>query len=150
MQKKTIPSINLLSTSTQVTFATLPQDIGDLPDQIIKEIQAQGITPQGPMVFEYSNITGDMNAKVDLKIGVPVGQIEYSGAFEITTLDEVEVWEQNFKGRAQDLGPMGWEPFMREIAHAGIRESNLCREVMTDWVGMHSNQNIVEMQMVIV
>ncbi|MGL1903186.1 MAG: GyrI-like domain-containing protein [Fibrobacterales bacterium] len=148
IEKKCIAPLTLLAATITTTLNTLVQNIGNIPCEIMEEIEAKGLVASGPAVFEYVGCTDDLEKEFTLYICFPVAaDSTYEGTYDLVTTKPFDCLETNYTGSMQDLGPKGWMPFMGAIMQDGASVTDVCREVYTNWAGPESDENVIELQM---
>ena len=142
--------IQVISLNKKATLSTITEDIGNHPETVMEEVSKSGLEAVGPMIFVYRNCTEDMSAPFDLEMTQPVKTIDgYQGKLTAGTLEPVKCLERTFKGSLKDLGEKGYMPFIGDIQEQGFQMTDQCREIYTQYESFESENNIVQLQMVV-
>ena len=150
MQTIMTKPIQVVSLSKKATLSTITEDIGNHPETVMNDVANSGLEPDGPMIFVYRNCTEDMSAPFDLEMTQPVKSIEgYGGKLTATTLEPVNCLERTFKGSLKNMGDKGYMPFISDLQAQGFQMTDQCREIYTQYESYESENNIVEIQMVV-
>jgi len=148
MEAKETTTVKVISLSKKATLKTIVDDIGCSPDQLMADLEKNGVETEGPMIFVYRNCADDMDKPFDLEIAQPVkASCDYQGEFDINELEPIKYVEKTYCGSLANLGSQGYEPFIEDIQKSGLQLSNQCREVYHRYEGFESEGNITEIQM---
>ncbi|MCG8312225.1 MAG: hypothetical protein MI976_03330 [Pseudomonadales bacterium] len=151
MDIKTTDALNVIAINTDATLDTIMEDIGNLPEQLMADIESQALVPAGPMIFVYSGCDGNPESQFQLSITQPVtNHAQYQGKYQASQLEPFKCVERSYHGSLHDIGPKGYEPFIAEIMQAGLQIKDECREIYTLYECQESEKNITEIQMGIV
>ena len=145
---KVAPLIGLTSTLT-TTIATILQDVGNLPEQMMTELAKNGVECTGPMVFEYKGVVdGDVHAKIQLKVICPVAKADsFLSKFTWEEIPGIKALEEKYVGDMMSIGEKGYGKMMADAAQAQIEFTDSCREVYLNWVSPESTENEILIQM---
>ncbi|MBN1927456.1 MAG: hypothetical protein JW798_16605, partial [Prolixibacteraceae bacterium] len=72
MEKKNVKEITVLMVSVPSSLATLTQDIGSLPDELVQTAQKLGLEITGSQIWQYVGSDGQPNTKFRLDICLPI------------------------------------------------------------------------------
>ena len=146
--------ITVLGMRTQTTFA----EIGDVLDPMIQAVFAAAYAPQppvgdGPLMFFYDGINNqDMSQPFQLTVGIemvdgadPEALIEGVSAY---TFESARVAKATCTGSVMNLHA-AWTTLVEQVQAAGEIPTNNGREVYIDWVGEESNENVIELVVVL-
>lgn len=148
MKKKTIPAQKVIAKTVRTSLQNIVSGIGNWPDQIMADTRKNGLSMAGAMVYVYNGCDDSPETIFELQMCLPVvDNAGYKGAFEATELPEYPCLESMYVGSMPDLAIKGWAAFMAEAAGEQTSFSKEGREVYVKWVGFHSPENQVLLQM---
>ncbi|ARU54217.1 MAG: GyrI-like domain-containing protein [Pseudomonadales bacterium] len=151
MQPQRSEPITVIALDTTATLQSIQQDIGSLPETLLADIQAQGITPAEPMIFVYQGCDGSVDKPFQLRICQPVtNKIDYQGQYQRTELEPFDYVQQRYIGKCSEMGHKGYEPFIAAVQKAGLQLTDQCREIYTEFFGVESNDNVTDIQLGVV
>lgn len=147
----TADPITVVSVQMTATLNTLTNVVGNTPQQLYSEFEAQDIPPAGPMLFVYRGMDGDPDSPFELEVALPIDQSTaagkaYSGERVVKTLTPFDYVEKTYVGAMENMGKDGYEPLFIAMAKSGIESNGEAREIYVNWAGPESPENRTDIQ----
>ncbi len=147
MEIKTVNAQPAISLHLKTKLNSIHQDVADKPEQLMHALASANISPTGPMVFVYRNMTPNPSAIFDLEIALPVSSTKgYKGVAKASTLGKLHYVETVHKGDLQSMGEQTYPTFFGAIKTANLQVGSESREVYTHFVDAGSADNITHIQ----
>ena len=105
MEKKNIGKTTVLMYSLQTSLATMKNDQGAIPGELINQAMAMGLEINGPQIWQYSGVDGKPETSFNLDICLPVKEARGdTGKFRFETLPAIDCITEIHKGSWSELG----------------------------------------------
>jgi effector-binding domain-containing protein len=131
MEKKNVEKTTVLMYSLQSSLASMTQDVGDIPNELMARAQELGLVITGPQLWQYTGSDGQPNTKFKLDICIPVKEAKGDpGKFKFVTLPEFKCISEIHKGPWNTLGNT-YQRIMGEISRKSIPMTGTSREIYT-------------------
>jgi len=119
----------VFSYETKTNLKNLMQAIGNNPEELMNELQKQGINPAGPQIWTYEGSDGNPDTELTLKITIPVEKKgKNAGEMRFEELPPYKYIETTHKGPYADFQKV-YENIMRDVFKAGLIPDGSSREV---------------------
>ena len=146
MEIKTSNKTLVFSYETKTTLKNMMTAIGEKPNDLMAELQKQGINPAGSQIWTYEGCDGNPDAEFKLKITVPA---EKKGT-DKGEMKFIELPEFKFAGTTHN-GPYSefqgvYCKLMEDIAKAGLIPDGSSREVYLNCDFEDQSKCITEIQ----
>jgi len=130
MEFKTVAPVQVIASQLKTNLVELVKNVGQMPQQLMDELEKQGITPTGSQIWEYCGCDGcKPEQEFDLLIAVPVEKKgSDSNGFFFTELSEYNCAESQHKGPWSELGST-YGKVIPELLQSGKQISGTCREI---------------------
>ena len=147
MEKKNVEKTTVLMYSLQSTLASMSQDVGDIPNELMMKAKELGLEIAGPQLWQYIGSDGQPNTKFKLDICIPVKAVKGDpGKFKFTTLPEFKCISEIHKGPYSQLGNV-YQKIMGEISRKSIPITGTSREVYIVCNFQNQENCVTEVQM---
>lgn len=148
MKKKIIPAQKALVKTVRTSLQNIVAGIGNWPDQLMADANKNGLSMAGAMVYIYKGFDDKPDTVFELQMCLPVvDYATYHGEFEAKEIAEFSCVESMYVGSMPDLAQKGWAAFMSKASNEQTSFSQEAREVYVKWLGFHSPENQVLLQM---
>ncbi len=142
----TTTTLTVMSRTLTTSIHSMKSDLGDIPEQIIAEIEKNGLNIAGPCQFIYTGSMETHDTPFTLQVAFPVSDFEkYTGPFHIGQLAAKSFYQSSYTGHLDNIGEKGWMPFMEALGK-DMKPGKEAREVYIDWKGPESSENVVLLQ----
>ncbi len=149
MEKKNLEKTPVLMYSLETTLATMMNDFGEVPNDIVVKAQELGLEITGPQIWQYEGADGRPETVFKLDICLPVNQASgNAGKFRFGVLPEGACISDIHKGSWAKLGDTYCRMF-GEISRKGIVPTGLCREIYHHFDMENEEVNVTEVQVMI-
>lgn len=141
--------ITTVSTDLKATLANVSERIGTLPENLFADVEAQGLEPAGPMIFDYRGVDGNPDTEFDLTIALPVqlpSSNEYNGKYATRTLPAIDYVERVYKGPVSRISESAYGPFYADLGKTSMTLTGELREIYRHWVDVDSEENETAIQ----
>ncbi len=129
MEKKSVVKTTVLQFSLKSSLATLTQDIGNIPNELMAVATTLGLEITGPQIWQYSGSDGQPNTKFTLDICIPVKEAKGDpGKFKFVTLPEFKCISEIHNGSWSKLSNV-YQRIMGEITRKSIPFTGISREI---------------------
>jgi effector-binding domain-containing protein len=129
MEKKSVEKTTVLMCSLQSSLASMMQDVGDIPNELMAKAKELGLEITGPQLWQYTGSDGQPNTKFTLDICIPVKAAKGDpGKFKFVTLPEFKCISEIHKGPWNLLGNT-YQRLMGEISRKSIPFTGISREI---------------------
>lgn len=146
MEIKTSEKQLVFACQTKTNLKNLMTGIGNKPDELMQELQKQGINPVGPQIWSYEGSDGNPETEFILNITVPVNKKgEDKSDMKFHDLPAYKYVETTHKGPYSDFGKV-YEKFMGDIAKAKLIPDGSSREVYINCDFEDQNNCVTEIQ----
>jgi effector-binding domain-containing protein len=129
MDLKTIQPQWAITHTLQTNLQSLMQTVGEIPHQMMEELQKIGLEPCGPQIWIYSGCEGDPNAIFQLEIAIPVAQGNiHTENFSIRCLPEFKCISAFNHGPWNQVGKI-YEQLMADAESNKLTPTFVSREI---------------------
>jgi effector-binding domain-containing protein len=136
----------VFSYQTKTNLLNLMEGIGEKPNELMQELQKQGINPTGPQIWSYEGSDGNPETEFTLIITVPVAKKGQDiSDMKFNELPAYKYVETTHKGPYAEFGKV-YENFMGEIAKANLKPDGSSREVYINCDFVDQNNCVTDIQ----
>ena len=129
MEKKTVQKVNVLCISLNTKIASLVNDAGNLPNELVEKALELGLEISGPQIWVYDGCDENPNTPFELTIALPVTQATGdAGKFRFAEFPEMNCISEIHKGPWAKLGET-YQKLMPAIMQQGHAYTGISREV---------------------
>ena len=147
MEKKNVEKTTVLMYSLQSTLASMTQDVGDIPNELMMKAKELGLEITGSQLWQYIGSDGQPNTKFKLDICIPVKAVKGDpGKFKFATLPEFKCLSEIHKGPYSQLENV-YQKIMGEISRKSIPITGTSREIYIVCDFQNQENCITEVQM---
>jgi effector-binding domain-containing protein len=147
MEKKSVEKTTVLMFSLQSSLASMTQDVGDIPNELMAKAQQLGLEITGPQMWQYSGSDGQPNTRFKLDICIPVKAAKGDpGKFKFVNLPEFKCISEIHKGSWDKLGNV-YQRIMGEITRKSIPITGISREIYITCDFVNQENCVTEVQM---
>ncbi|HPR32406.1 MAG TPA: GyrI-like domain-containing protein [Prolixibacteraceae bacterium] len=129
MEKKNVEKQNVLMASLTASLATLTQDIGNVPNELMMVAEELGLEITGAQIWQYVGSDGQPDTRFRLDICLPVKEKKGDpGKFRFEVLPEFSCISEIHKGAWSNLGNT-YQRLMGEMTRKSIFPTGTSREI---------------------
>lgn len=146
MEKKKVEKTTVLMYSLQSSLASMTQDVGDIPNELMAKAQQLGLEITGSQLWQYVGSDGQPNTKFKLDICIPVKEAKGdAGKFKFVTLPEFNCISEVHKGTWSTLGNV-YQRIIGEITRKSIPFTGISREIYITCDFVNQENCVTEVQ----
>jgi effector-binding domain-containing protein len=147
MEKKSVDKTTVLQFTLKASLATLTQDVGDIPNELMAIATTLGLEITGPQIWQYSGSDGQPNTKFTLDICIPVKEAKGDpGKFKFATLPEFKCISEMHNGPWSKLSNV-YQRIMGEVTRKSIPFTGTSREIYMVCDFQDQEKCVTEVQM---
>lgn len=147
MEKKSVGKTTVLMYSLKSSLATITQDVGDIPNEMMAVATKLGLEITGPQIWQYTGSDGQPATKFTLDICIPVKEAKGEpGKFKFAILPEFNCVAEIHKGPWNKLGDV-YQRIMGEVSRKTIPITGVSREIYINCDFTNQENCITEVQM---
>jgi effector-binding domain-containing protein len=129
MEKKSVEKTTVLMYSLQSSLASMMQDVGDIPNELMARCGELGLEITGPQLWQYTGSDGQPNTRMTIEICIPVKEAKGDpGKFKFATLPQFNCISEIHKG-PWNLLANTYQRLMGEISRKSIPFTGISREI---------------------